>query len=185
MDKLAFRRHAHIPDFAVLSVEQSFLMDQHRVRAVAAVALESAVHDDDGLPDSHVRPGETLVLRSYRSLGVGILELFCDNNRRRPHMEVHRAGIYSAAYCRPGASLPGALYYRNGAHGRVGDDAAGGEPSADELLFCHGDALRGSCLSGRRLPPQGSAPLAGGLGAGCCGRRPGLGRERSVALQHI
>ena len=185
VDQLTIRRHAHIPDFAILSVEQSLYVAQHRVRSGAAGAVEPPLHDDVRLPNPALHHEDAVVLRSDRRRGVGFFVVLHYNNRCGAHMEVPCPDLCSAYNSGPTAAIPRALYRRHGHAWALRHASAQRQSSADDLLLRPGDGASCRGIPHRRHTPARDETLAGGVGAGSGRRCACLGRQPAVALQHL
>ena len=185
MDRRPLRRHAHLPDFALISVERPLYLAQQRIRPRAARAVEPAVHDDVRLPDTDVCPWLAVVLCPHWRHSMGLLKLFRDNHRRRPYMEVHGSHLYTANNRRRDTPVPRPLFSRRRHDGNLRHASAQRKPPANELLLRPCDDYTRRMLSYRSNTRETYAPLVRRFGPRTRRRRTRPRSQRPLALQHL
>ena len=123
-----------------------------------------------------------MVLFAYRSGGVGILIVFCDNHRRRSYMEIRGFGICATHNCRANTCISRQAMGWRCTHCSFCNAPTKRQSSPDDLLFWPYNGYSGFGVPGVGYKNQKIEAMVRG---NCCDssmRCIGYRRKRSVAL---
>ena len=185
VDKLALLGYAHLPDFALISLQLAVHMAQQRLRPGPARAVQPAVHDDVRHADNVLLPTHALVVRPHRRRRVGALVLLHHHHRRRPYLEIRHADICAAYNRRADNGLPRQIPQRGSADVALRHASAQRQPPADNLLLGLHHGPPGPGLPGAGHPREAHQTLARRHRRMPAVGSLGLRRQRPVAVQHL
>ena len=154
MDKLAFRRHAHIPDSALISVKQPFFMAGQCIWTRIACTFQPIVHDDGRILHPYVHHEGEVAAGIAWCCGLGLFKLLHYNNRGRAHMEIPGPHIHPTHNRRPCSRIPPQLSWRWRNDGIVCNATIERQSPTDVVLLLIRNGGNGHSVSDNGNPRQ-------------------------------